>query len=127
MTAFRKDFRLFTILAGCILVSACFTWHAQTGIPPAAAEFDSTKTYRVTLQNGERRIADHPRISGDSLTWAEPVPEHSHALPKRPGIPLSEIYLVEVQGTSVGRTLLGAYFAIALLYSVVTCCPTGAL
>jgi hypothetical protein len=127
MVGFRKQFRRFSIVVGCVVVSACVTWRAQPGISPAAAVFDSTKTYRVTLQNGDRRIADHPRISGDSLTWAEPVPEHSHALPKRPGIPLSEIYLVEVQGTSVGRTLLGAYFAIALLYSVVTCCPTGAL
>ena len=127
MAGFSKHFRLFTIGAGCILVSACITWHAQTGIPLAAAVFDSTKTYRVTLQGGDQRIADHPRISGDSLTWAEPAPEHSLALPKRHGIPLSEINVVEVQGTSVWSTILGAYLAVALLFGVINCCPTGAL
>ncbi len=121
MVGFRKQFRRFTIVVGCVVVSACVTWRAQPGISPAAAVFDSTKTYRVTLQNGDRRIADHPRISGDSLTWAEPAPEHSLAPPKRSGIPLSEIHLAEVQGTSVGRTLLAAYVAVGLLHGVINC------
>jgi hypothetical protein len=102
-----KRSRLILVVPGVALLCACAPWHPQAEVPTRVTAFDSTKTYRVTLRNGRKWVATHPRISGDSLTWVEPVPDDVVRMPpKHRGIELGEIARVEVQGSNVAGTIL---------------------
>jgi hypothetical protein len=114
-----KHSGLFVLLAACTIASACVTWHVQADVPTARPAFDSTKTYRVTLRNGERRLADHPRILGDTLIWVEPVANTPRATQVAP-IPLAEIRLVETEGTNWLGTIVLGWLAAAALIAVIS-------
>lgn len=113
-------FDTLTLLATVVVFQcACAPWHMQFVIPPAATPFDSTKTYRVTLGDGRRLVAYHPRVLGDSLTWTpETAPDAPRSPQQRRGIPLADIHAVEVEASNAYAALLVLLVGVGMLGAV---------
>lgn len=121
MSPLKSWLWFYIVLSGLGLLCACAPWHVQTDVPAASTAFDSTKVYRVTLQNGSKEVATHPRIAGDSLTWVEPPnPDAPKLAPKHLAVPLSEIQQMEIQGSSDAGTIAAIVLAAAFLKFVLS-------
>jgi hypothetical protein len=113
--------RLIALVAAGTYLSACTIWRPMPIEPAARPAFDSTKTYRVLLANGDRRVMERPRILNDSVVSLVPIPEAPYAPPKRTAVALADLRGLEAGSANpaaVGVVLLVAVFGLAAAFSL---------
>jgi hypothetical protein len=121
MPSVRYQLPLAVIFATTGLLYDCTPWHLESSVAPVSSTFDSTKVYRLTLKDGLKQVVDHPRISGDSLFWTDPInPDAPKKTPIPRSVPVSQIQQVEVQESNVVGTIFAVWLGAGALVYILT-------